>query len=238
MQIEGSVALVTGANRGFGEQVAKALLERGASKVYAAARKPGTIRLEGVVPIQLDITDPAAVQSAAEQAPDVNLLINNAGDTHKAGLAEGELAAFRTSMDTHVFGTLDVSRTFAPVLARNGGGAMLNVLSILSWYVFPGFAGYCAAKAAAWSLTNSLRLHLADQKTLVTALHVAYMDTDMTKGMEVPKSDPAEVAKLALDGIEAGQFEIFADDLTKQVKAGLSADPSVIYPQLAKAKEA
>ncbi|WP_440103562.1 SDR family oxidoreductase [Streptosporangium sp. H16] len=233
MQINGSVALVTGGNRGLGERFVQALLERGASKVYAAARNPDTITTPGVVPIALDVTDPAAVRAAADLAPDVTLLINNAGSSTKAGLLDGELDAFRLEMETHYFGALAMSRAFAPVLARNGGGAVLNVLSVLSWVALPSSAAYSAAKSAAWSLTNALRLQLAEQKTLVTALHVGYMETAMAAHVDGPKSDPSAVARAALDGVEAGRYEVLADETSARVKAALSGDLTALYPKLA-----
>ncbi|WP_328859641.1 SDR family oxidoreductase [Streptomyces sp. NBC_00306] len=233
MQIEGAVALVTGGNRGLGDQFVKALLDRGAAKVYAAARNPDTVTTPGAVPLALDITDPASVRAAAEQAQDVTLLINNAGISTGTGILDGSTDGFRREMDTHVFGTLDMSRAFAPVLARNGGGALLNVLSVLSWYVFPDNAAYSAAKAAEWAVTNALRVQLAAQGTLVTALHVGYMDTDMAAAVEGPKTDPAKVAHGALDTVEARRFEYLADDISAQVKAGLAADPAALYPQVA-----
>jgi NAD(P)-dependent dehydrogenase (short-subunit alcohol dehydrogenase family) len=233
MTVNGSVALVTGGNRGLGDRFVRALLEAGASKVYAAARDPRKVTVEGAIPIALDITDPAAVRAAAEQAPDVTLLINNAGTSFGSPVLEGDLDTFRKEFDTHVFGTLDVTRAFAPVLARNGGGAVLNVLSVLSWLSMPEAAAYCAAKSAAWSITNALRLELAGQGTRVSALHVGYMDTDMTAAVDGPKTDPAEVARLALEGIDKGLYEIIADDVSRQVKGGLSAGVEALYPQLA-----
>ncbi|MFB9680196.1 SDR family oxidoreductase [Streptosporangium vulgare] len=232
MRINGSVALVTGANRGLGERFVQALLERGASKVYAAARNPDTITTPGVVPIALDVTDPAAVRAAADVARDVTLLINNAGSSTRAGLPDGDLDDFRLEMETHYFGTLAMSRAFAPVLARNGGGAVLNVLSVLSWIALPSSAAYSAAKSAAWALTNALRLQLAEQKTLVTALHVGYMETDMAAHVDGPKSDPAAVARAALDGVEAGRYEVLADAISTRVRAALSGDLTALYPQL------
>jgi NAD(P)-dependent dehydrogenase (short-subunit alcohol dehydrogenase family) len=236
MQIEGAVALVTGGNRGLGEQFVKALLDAGAAKVYAAARNPASVRVPGAVPIALDITDPASVRAAAEQAQDVTLLVNNAGSSTGAAILDGALDAYRTEFETHVLGTLDVSRTFAPVLARNGGGAVLNVLSVLSWVTLPDTAAYSAAKSAEWSVTNALRVALAEQGTQVTALHVGYMDTDMAAAVTAPKLDPADVARTALAGLADGAHEVLADDLSKQVKAGLAADPAALYPQLASTK--
>jgi len=235
MEITGSVALVTGANRGLGRRFAQALLERGAAKVYAAARNPEAIDLPGVIPLQLDITDPASVAAAAATASDVTLLINNAGSSTRANLLDGELADIRLEMDTHYFGTLLVTRAFAPILARNGGGAILNVLSVLSWFATPQTGAYAAAKSAEWSLTNALRQQLAPAGTLVTSLHVGYMDTDMAAHVDGPKSDPAAVANLSLDGIEAGEFEVVADELSHTVKASLAGPLTGTYRSLAPA---
>ncbi|WP_410594465.1 SDR family oxidoreductase [Amycolatopsis sp. lyj-23] len=232
MDITGAVALVTGANRGLGRRFAAALLERGAAKVYAAARNPESIDLPGVVPLRLDVTDPESIRAAARTAGDVTLLVNNAGSSTGASLLGGSLEDIRLEMDTHYFGTLAVTREFAPVLERNGGGAVLNVLSVLSWFTAPQVAAYSAAKSAAWSLTNALRLELAPQKTQVTALHVGYMDTDMAKDVDGPKIDPAIVAGLALDGVEQGRFEVLADDVSRNVRAGLSGDVTGLYPAL------
>ncbi len=230
MQIDGSTALVTGANRGFGRHLAEQLLARGAT-VYAAARQPGSVDLPGVTPVALDVTDPASVAAAAAATGDVTLLINNAGSSTGAALLDGPLADIELEMNTHYFGTLSVIRAFAPQLAANGGGAILNVLSALSWVSFPGSGGYCAAKSAEWSLTNALRQQLAGQHTQVSALHVGYMDTDMVRTVTAPKSDPAVVAKIALDGLEAGHAEILADDTSRRVQAGLAGGVSVLYPQ-------
>jgi NAD(P)-dependent dehydrogenase (short-subunit alcohol dehydrogenase family) len=234
MTLHGSVALVTGGNRGLGDRFVRALLDAGASKVYAAARDPRTVTAPGAVPLALDLTDHASVLAAAEQAQDVTLLVNNAGSSTGAGVLDGDFAAFRLEYDTHVLGTLDVTRAFAPVLARNGGGAVLNVLSVLSWLSLPDAAAYCAAKAAEWSITNSLRVQLAGQGTQVTALHVGYMDTDMVASLDVAKADPAEVARIALEGVEKGLLEVVADDLSRNVQAGLSAGVESLYPQLAR----
>ncbi|MEU7911949.1 SDR family oxidoreductase [Microbispora bryophytorum] len=233
MKIEGSVALVTGANRGLGRSFAAALLDRGAAKVYAAARRPETVDLPGVVPLALDITDPASVRAAAERARDVNLLINNAGISTGSSFLGGAFDDIRLEMETHYFGTLAVARGFAPVLGRNGGGAILNVLSVLSWFTAPQVAGYSAAKAAALQLTNGLRLELKEQGTLVTALHVGYMDTDMAAHVDGPKAAPADVAAQALRGIEQGSFEVVADDVSRGVRARLSGGVADLYPQLA-----
>jgi NAD(P)-dependent dehydrogenase (short-subunit alcohol dehydrogenase family) len=232
MRIDGSTALVTGANRGLGRRFAEELLARGAT-VYAGARDPGSVDLAGVRPIALDITDPASVAAAAAAAGDVSLLINNAGSATGASLLDGPLADIELEMNTHFFGTLAVTRAFAPQLAAAGGGAILNVLSVLSWVSFPGVGAYSAAKAAQWSLTNALRQQLAGQGTQVTALHVGYMDTDMARDVTSPKSDPAVVAKLALDGVAAGLPEVLADEVSRQVQGGLAGGVAALYPQFA-----
>jgi NAD(P)-dependent dehydrogenase (short-subunit alcohol dehydrogenase family) len=241
MQIEGNTALVTGANRGLGRRLAEELVARGA-KVYAGARNPESVDLAGVTPIALDITDPESVAAAAAATGDVSLLINNAGSATGAGLLDGSLADIKLELDTHFFGTLAVTRAFAPQLAAAGGGvaggsvagggAILNVLSVLSWVSFPAIGAYSAAKAAEWSLTNALRQELAGQGIQVTALHVGYMDTDMARHVTEPKTDPAVVAKLALDGVAAGQFEVLADELSQQVQRGLAGGVAALYPAL------
>lgn len=236
MDVAGSVALVTGANRGLGAAFCRVLLERGASKVYAGARDPGSITTDGVVPIRLDITSPTDVAAAAASCSDVTLLVNNAGiSTVTAALAGDtlDLDGGRREFETNVFGTLSMSRAFAPVLGANGGGAMVNVLSVLSWFTFPATAMYCASKAASWSLTNSLRLDLQRQNTQVLALHVGLMDTDMAAGLDVPKSSPYDVAGQALDGVMTGAFEVLADDSSRSVRSALSADLTALYPSLA-----
>lgn len=215
-------ALVTGANRGLGRQFAAELLSRGA-KVYAAARSPETIDLTGVVPIQLDITDPESVRAAAAIAGDVTVLVNNAGVSTQADLLTGPIDDIRLEMETHYFGTLNVTREFVPIIGKNGGGSVLNVLSVLAWYHAPAFGAYSAAKAAGWAMTDALRTELAPKGIHVAALHVGYMDTDMATFVPADqKSHPALVAKLAIEGLLAGQPEILADDLSRQVKAGLS----------------
>ncbi|MFJ4846701.1 SDR family oxidoreductase [Streptomyces sp. NPDC088733] len=232
MKIQGSVALVTGANRGLGEQFVRALLEAGAAKVYAGARDPGKVTVPGTVPVALDITDQESVQAAAEQAQDVTLLVNNAGSTTRAHVLTSDLDSFRKEFETHVLGTLAMCRAFAPVLGRNGGGAIVNVLSVLSWVSVPASAGYAAAKSAEWSVTNALRVALAEQGTQVTAVHVSYLATEMAARIPGPKADPAVVARTAVDGVDAGLDEVLADDISRQVEAALAAGPEALYPQL------
>src|SRR5262245_33044467 len=234
MKIQNSVALVTGANRGIGLAFTKALLARGARKVYAAARDPSTLDISGVEGIRLDVTNASDVAAAAGHATDVTLVINNAGVAHQGGfLARDAEEVARRMFETNFFGMLRVSRAFAPVLEANGGGALLNVLSIVSWMNGGGLAAYAASKSAAWSLTNALRHELASQKTQVTALHMAFVDTDLTRAIDGPKSSAAEVVADALDGLEAGLDEVLADERTRLVKRGLSSSNPSYLPQRA-----
>jgi len=232
MDINGKTALVTGANRGLGRHLATQLRDRGAT-VYAAARHPATVDLPGVTPVALDITDPASVAAAAAATSGVAILVNNAGSSTGSSLLTGDPADIRLEMDTHFFGTLAVIRAFAPQLAAQENSVVLNILSALSWLTFPGIGAYCAAKSAEWSLTNALRLELAPQGTRVSSLHVGYMDTDMTRGLDTAKSDPAGIAKIAIDGVAAGQAEIIADDVSRTVLAALSGGVAALYPQVA-----
>jgi len=234
MKIDNAVALVTGANRGIGLAFARELLARGARKVYAAARDPSTVTLPGVEAIRLDVTDPAAVAAAAARAGDVTLLINNAGIAQTGGfLAADSEAVARRTFETNFFGMLRMSQAFAPALAANGGGALLNVLSIVSWINGGQLAAYAASKSAAWSLTNSLRHELAAQKTQVLALHMAFVDTDLARGLPGEKTSPEVIVQRALDALEAGHDEVLADDRTKFVKQGLTAPVPSYLPQQA-----
>lgn len=231
MNIAESTALVTGANRGLGWHFTRELMARGAT-VYAGARNPDSVNLPGAKPLALDITDPVAVAAAAEVAADVTLLINNAGSATGSDLLSGALEEIRVEMDTHFLGTLSMARAFAPRIAANGGGAILNILSVLSWVSFPAVGAYGAAKSAEWSMTNALRIQLAPQNIRVAGLHVGFMDTDMAASVTAPKADPAQIAELAVDGLESGLYEIVADDTSRGVLAGLSAGVPGLYPQL------
>jgi NAD(P)-dependent dehydrogenase (short-subunit alcohol dehydrogenase family) len=231
MDLSTSTVLVTGANRGLGRALAAELLSRGAC-VYAAARNPDQLDLPGAKPIKLDITNSASVAAAAHATGEVTVLINNAGISTGTNLLTGDLDNIRLEMETHYHGTLSMVRAFAPQIAANGGGAILNILSALSWYSFPAVGAYCAAKSAQWSLTNTLRLQLADQGIRVTGLHVAYMDTDMAQAATAPKSAPADIARRAADVIAAGVYEIVADDTSRQIQSGLAEGVTGLYPQL------
>ena len=234
MDIDGSVALVTGANRGVGRAFARGLLEAGARTVYGAARRPEAITDPGVSAVALDITDPAAVAAAADRLADVDLLINNAGVFNAATpLADGAVEALRADIETNVFGTLAVSRAFAPVLGANGGGALVTMLSIASWICPPGFGAYAASKAAAWSLNNGLRVELRPQGTLVVGVHSAYIDTDMAVAVDEPKVSPQEVVAQVLGAVAAGREEVLIDDRTRAVRAALSGELATLYPRAA-----
>jgi NAD(P)-dependent dehydrogenase (short-subunit alcohol dehydrogenase family) len=234
MNVTDQTALVTGANRGIGRQYVVELLERGASKVYATARRPESLDFDDtrVVPLRLDLLDHESVLAAAATARDVTLVVNNAGISTGATLVTGELAEIRRELDTHFWGTLDVIREFSPVLAANGGGAVVNVLSALSWFAAPGAGAYAAAKAAEWNLTNAVRLELAAQKTLVQGVLLGAADTDIMAGYDGPKIDPRDVPRRSLEGLAAGSIEVIVDDWTAMVKASLSGDRAAFYTQV------
>ena len=229
MLITGATALVTGANRGLGQAITRMLLERGAQRVYAGARNPQTVVEPGAVPVRLDITDPAQVAAAAESCADVTLLVNNAGVlTNSPLVAAPSLDAARMEMEVNYFGTLSMCRTFAPVLVGNGGGAIVNMLSIASWFTNPAMGSYSASKAAAWAMTGGVRSELNRHGISVVAVHCGYIDTDMARHVAAPKNTPEEIAAQALDAVETGQSEVLADERTRQAKADLStAQPSV-----------
>ncbi|MGW1766744.1 SDR family oxidoreductase [Streptomyces sp. NPDC002073] len=225
MELKNAVAVVTGANRGLGRHLAAQLVEHGA-KVYAAARRPETVDLPGVRPLRLDVTDQESIREAARIASDATLLINNAGISTGATLVRGDLDEVRREMETNFFGPLVATRAFAPVIEGNGGGAVLNVLSALSWFHPAGLGSYAASKAAAWALSDASREELAPRGITVSALHVGYMDTDMAAGVPAEqKVAAADVAAQALYGIETGLLEILADETSRYVKQSLSAAP-------------
>lgn len=234
MDVTDQIALVTGANRGIGRHYVSELLERGARKVYATARRPETLDLDDsrVVPLRLDLLDHASIAVAAATAQDTTLLVNNAGISTGADLVTGDLAEIRREMDTHFWGNLATIRAFAPVLRGNGGGAIVNVLSALSWFSTPGAGAYAAAKAAEWNLTNAVRLELAGQATFVQGVLLGAADTDIAAGYDGPKIDPRDVPQRSLDGLAAGTIEVLVDDWSAMVKASLAEDPAPFYVRM------
>jgi NAD(P)-dependent dehydrogenase (short-subunit alcohol dehydrogenase family) len=228
MKIEGTVALVTGANRGLGAAFARGLLAAGAAKVYAAARDPAAVTLPGVVPVRLDVTRPEHVAALARELTDVTLLVNNAGIGEFGPLlAPDAIDALHRQFETNAVGPLRLVQAFAPVLANNGGGAVVNILSVLSWLTLPGSGGYSASKSAGWALSNALRQELKAQRTELLAVHAAFIDTEMARGAPGPKIAPDDVVRQAIAALEAGQFELLADATTRGVRRGLAAEPPV-----------
>jgi NAD(P)-dependent dehydrogenase (short-subunit alcohol dehydrogenase family) len=231
MRIDGAVALVTGAGRGLGHAVAGRLVARGA-RVYGGTRSPAESGAPGVTPVPLDITDPGQVAAAAERCGDVTLLVNNAATASPAPLLTGPPELPRREMDTNYFGTLAMCRAFAPVLGGNGGGALVNMLSITSFFSFPGLGSLSATKAAAWSLTHGVRMELRAQGTLVVGVHASAIDTRLAVGLDLPKHRPEDVADLILDAVEAGHEEVLADERTRWAKRSLPSDLELVYPTL------
>lgn len=232
MRIEGSRALVTGAGRGLGQVLCRMLVEWGAAEVYGGARDPAKVTTPGVTPVRLDITSDADVEAAVQRCGDVTVLINNAGIMRGvAQIAAPDMDAAQDEMETNYFGMLRMCRAFAPVLARNGGGSLVNILSIVSWFANPSNSTYCASKSAQWSLTNAVRIELRQQGTLVTGVFAGVIDTEMGEFFAgLPKTSPDSVARQVLDGVEAGAEEVLCDDRTRAVKANLPNDLTAIYP--------
>jgi NAD(P)-dependent dehydrogenase (short-subunit alcohol dehydrogenase family) len=228
MEIQNRTALVTGANRGIGRALTRALVASGA-KVYAGARQPELITDPGVIPVRLDVTDPASIAEAAALATDVEIVVNNAGTATPAPALTTALDGARREMEVNYFGTWAVTQAFAPVLARNGGGAVVNILSAASWLALEPAAGYAASKSAQWSLTNALRLALRKQGTLVVGVHVGYVDTDLSSAITEPKVQADEVAAAVIDGLSTDAEEVLVDEFSRQVKAALPNDLAQLY---------
>jgi NAD(P)-dependent dehydrogenase (short-subunit alcohol dehydrogenase family) len=235
--ITGACALVTGANRGLGKTFVEELLNRGAARVYAAARNPDTVDVtdDRVIPLRLDITSPDDVRAAVSRCTDATVLINNAGAMLRTPLlAAPDLSAARSEMETNYFGTLAMCRAFAPLLALNGGGALVNVLSVASWMASPFNGSYCASKSAEWALTNAIRTELRAAGTLVVAVHAGWIDTDMAASVPEAKLSTSDVAVQTLEAVQRGDEEVLTDDSTRQVKASLPTDHSLLYPDIQK----
>ncbi|WP_431258503.1 SDR family NAD(P)-dependent oxidoreductase [Roseateles chitinivorans] len=231
MNIKGTVALVTGANRGLGRALALELARRGA-KVYAGARDPSTVKDAGLIPIKLDVTSQESISEVAGQLGDVNLLVNNAGvaEVMHSTLDPEFLNVYERLSAANFTGLVRVTQAFVPKIVENGGGGVINVLSDATWFSRPMLAAYSATKSAAWAFTNALRVEFESQLQ-VLSIHVGFLDTDMTKGFDMKKTAPSEVARQAADAFEAGKFEVLADVGTNELKASLTtARPFYIYP--------
>lgn len=236
-RLDGRTVLVTGANGGIGEEFVRQALDRGARRVYASARRTRSWDDERVVPLTLDLTDQSSISRAAEVAGDVDLLVNNAaiapGDDQSILGGDDDVA--RQIFETNFFGTLRVTRSFAPVLAGNGGGAILNILSLAAWIPVP--TAYAASKAAMWSATNALRAELAEQGTTVTGLIVGAVETAMAAHLDMPKVSAASVVEQGYDGVAVGAFEVLADEDSREVKHLLSASSEELNAVAAKKLE-
>lgn len=244
MKIKDSVVFVTGSNRGIGKSYIAALLKGGAKKVYAGMRDVGvfsTIATElpeehrdKIEPVAIDITNEKQIQSAVAQAGDVTLLVNNAGIASFAGLISADnLDAARQEMEVNYFGTLRVTRAFAPVLKKNGGGALVNVLTVASLGCFPVLGSYSASKAALHSLTQGIRAELAAQGTQVFGVFPGPIETDMAKNFDMEKSSPDLIAEGTLSAIEKGEEDIFIDPMAVQFRKDYFSDPKALEAQLA-----
>ena len=233
MDIKGSVALVTGANRGLGKAYVDALFEAGAAKVYAGARRPESITDPRVILIKLDITSAADVTDAAARCADVTLLINNAGIMlSTAMLAEGSANALRREFDVNVFGMQAMIRAFAPVLAANGGGAIANMLSVVSWFVNPINATYCASKHAAKAVSDAARMELKAQGTHVVSVYAGFIDTEMVGSLDVKKTPPSQVAERTLEGVRTGANHVRADERADMIWNATRTDLDQLEAQM------
>ena len=236
MEIAGSVALVTGANRGLGKAYCEALLAAGAAKVYAGARDPSSIADPRLVPVKLDVTDPADIAAAAERCGDVTILINNAGAMLLQPVlgAEAE-AALRRELEVNVFGVMNMIQAFAPILGKNGGGAIANMLSVVAWFVNPFNGTYCVSKHAALAVTDGARIQLKAQGTQVVAVYAGFIDTEMASFSTGPnKTPPSQVAERTLDGIRRGLDHVHADKRAEDVWQATRTDPAAYHALMQK----
>lgn len=227
-----SVVLVTGANGGLGREFVRQALVRGSTKVYASARRPGDWSDPRVVPLELDVTNSESIADAARASADVTIVVNNAGIFTATGdsLLTGDVEQTRRIFETNFFGAVAVARAFTPVMEAHGSGAIIDVVSAVSWRAING--AYSASKAAFWSASNSLRVELAEKHIHLLALHMGFVDTPMTHEIGGPKSDAAEVVLAAYDGLEQGALEVLADDVAVTIKAALSSPVEALYSSL------
>lgn len=233
MRVKHSTVFITGASRGIGLAFAREALARGAAKVYAGVRHPDAFTEIGIVPVRLDVTEIHSVAEAVRRAPGVTLLINNAGIAEVCDhpFADDIEEQSRQLFETNYYGVIRMIQAFAPTLPGQGAGAIINVLSDATWKPIPILTPYAATKAAAWSYTNAVRLHLRDRGVQVLGPHVGFVDTDLTKGVDAPKSDAVDVVRWTLDALEAGESEVMADEGTRALKRSLSAkEPGYIDP--------
>jgi NAD(P)-dependent dehydrogenase (short-subunit alcohol dehydrogenase family) len=239
MKLQSTTALVTGANRGIGRAFVEALLNAGVQKVYAAARDRNSLEAivaldpARVVALQVDVTDDNLVSHLSEQAPDVNLLINNAGVLSFGSILETPIETIHQQFDINFYGTLNMARAFVPVLEQNGGGAIVNVLTLVALASMPGLAAYNASKAAAWSMTQSLRASVVDKNIEVYGVFPGAVDTDMLAGVDMAKTSPADIATAVLQGITTQQEDIFPDAMSSQLYAAWKQDHKAVEKQFA-----
>jgi NAD(P)-dependent dehydrogenase (short-subunit alcohol dehydrogenase family) len=238
MNVDGSIALVTGANRGLGRVFARALLEQGARTVYGGARESSAIEDPDVVPLSLDVTDPASVAHAAEQLTEIDVVINKAGVATWGFPLDAQLENARRELEVNYPGLLSVAQAFAPALGKGGGGALVNMLSVSSFVASPRLSTYAASKAAAWSITNSLRIQLRRQGTLVIGVHAGFIDTEMAAALDDEKIPPEDVAAATMSAILAGREEVLVDELTRSLKSTLHRDQELIYPAVQRSYDA
>lgn len=237
MQLPSQIALVTGANRGIGRALVQALLKAGVRKVYATARSSDKLqqlpRDARVVPLPLEVCDADSVAALAAAAGDVTLLVNNAGVLDFGSVLEASNAAFERNFATNFYGVLAMSRAFAPVIERNGGGAIVNMLTLVALASMPGLGVYNASKAAAWSLTQSLRASLAGRNVEVYGVFPGAVDTDMLAGVDMPKTSPADVADAVVRGLAESSEDIFPDAMSAGLYSAWKADHKAVEKQFA-----
>jgi NAD(P)-dependent dehydrogenase (short-subunit alcohol dehydrogenase family) len=239
MKLQNATVLVTGANRGIGRAFVETLLNAGVQKVYATARDRSSLEAltaldsTRIIPLQVNVTDRNLVSQLTKQAPDVNLLINNAGVLSFGNILETPIEAIHQQFDVNFYGTLNMARAFVPVLERNGGGAIVNLLTLVALASMPGLAAYNASKAAAWSMTQSLRASVADKNIAVYGVFPGAVDTDMLAGIDMAKTSPADIVTAVLQGIETNQEDIFPDPMSTQLYAAWKQDHKAVEKQFA-----